>query len=166
MFKSVILQEKQGYLITDREDRRYFSGIDLSEGFLLLSHHPAYFADARYYSMAVKKLMGSNCTPVLYQGLSTIKDYIKSHGIKKMFVDFRHVTLKEFESYKNLKVKLLDCSEQIEKARAVKQTEEILSIKKACEITEKAYYLTIKKAKVNITEKELELCLTILEYLK
>lgn len=155
MLQDVIMREKQGYLITDRCDRRYFSGVDVSEGFLLLSHYPAYFTDARYYSMTVKKLKGSNITPVLYQGLTTIKEYIKSHGIKKLYVDFRNTTLKEFESYKSLKVKLLDCSEIFEKARADKSDEEILSISKACEITQKAYYLTLEKVKKGITEKAL-----------
>ena len=150
-----MLKRKQGYLISDRADRRYFSNIDVAEGFLLLSKNPAYFADSRYYSAVVKKLEGTPYTPVLYKGISSIKDYLKSNGVKTLYVDFRYTTLKEYESYKLLKVKLKDGSAYLEKARAVKTNEEYESIKKACEITQKAYYLTIQKAKLGITEKEL-----------
>jgi Xaa-Pro aminopeptidase len=156
MLKNIILHEKQGYLISDRADRKYFSDIDVAEGFLLLApNSSAYFADSRYYSALVKKLEGTPYKPVLYKGVSSIKEYLKSKKIKTLFVDYRFTTLKEYEAYKSLKVKLKDGSNFLEKARSVKTNEEYENIKKACEITQKAYYLTIQKAKLGITEKEL-----------
>ena len=156
MLKNIILHEKQGYLISDRADRKYFSDIDVAEGFLLLApNSSAYFADSRYYSALVKKLEGTPYKPVLYKGVSSIKEYLKSKKIKTLFVDYRFTTLKEYEAYKSLKVKLKDGSDFLEKARSVKTNEEYENIKKACEITKKAYYLTIQKAKLGITEKEL-----------
>ena len=47
-------------LLTDKLYRRYFSGIDMAEGFLLVSDKTYYFADARYFFALKEKLSLSN----------------------------------------------------------------------------------------------------------
>ena len=141
MSKNIVLQAKQGYLITDRIDRKYFSDVDIAEGFLLYAENcSAYFTDSRYYAMAVKKLKGTPFVPVLYQGYNSIKNYLKDHKIKKLFIDFRVTTIKEYQAYRKLKVKIKDGSSMLETARSIKTEEELDNAKRDYVIYKTDFY--------------------------
>lgn len=161
---SLKIGEKVGVLISDKYDRRYYSGIENEEGYLLISKNPAYFTDSRYFYAVKEKLKGTNITPVLFTGLESIKDYLKTNKIKKIFIDYRKTTLKEAESFKSLKIKLKDASKFLERGRAVKTTEEIEKISFACGVIEGALKEAVKNLKVGVTEKEI--AKIIVDYVK
>lgn len=152
---SKIFSDKYACLITDRISRKYFSGIDVEEGIFLLSKTPLYFADARYFSMVKDMLKDSGITPILLEGLDTVKVCLRRQKIKKLFVDFERTLYSDYLSYKKFGVKLLDGSGELKKFRSVKTQEEIENIKTACSIVEKAFYKTLEKVKKGISEKEL-----------
>lgn len=157
MNKDLIEQLKKdgaALLLTDKLYRRYFSGIDMAEGFLLVSDKTYYFADARYFFALKEKLSGSEVVPVLYDGLKSIDAVLKENGIKKIGLDYDHTTLTEFEGYKSFGTGFYDASATIKKLRSVKSDEEIALMKKACEITEKSFHIAIKELKEGMTEKQ------------
>lgn len=151
--KSLTLAVNEGVLISDKYDRRYYSGVDNEEGYLLLSKNPAYFTDSRYFYALKEKLKNSVITPVLYTGLKSVKDYLKLEKIKTLFVDYRKTTLKDAEDFKSFRIKIKDASDFLEKGRAVKSKAEIENIATACNIIERAVKGAIKELKVGVTEK-------------
>jgi len=101
-----------------------------------------------------KSLKGKAVKPFLYEGLDSVSDYLKNNRINKVGVDFGTTTLKENAEYKKAGIKTFDCGDEIARIRAVKSAEEIENIKKACSITEKAFYKAVKSLRLGITEKE------------
>lgn len=156
MAKEFFADNVTAYLITERNYRRYFSGVDIAEGYLIAGGVPAYFIDARYYLLAKEKLSDSGIKPILYKDLEDIKTYLKQNKIKNLGVDFDNVTVTEYNKYKTLCGRVFDSSKQLAKIRSVKTDEELELIKKACEITERAYYSTIKTLEVGMTELEVK----------
>ena len=141
MAKEFFADKVTAYLITERNYRKYFSGVDIAEGYLIASGCPAYFVDARYFLLAKEKLKNSGIETKLYTDLADIKNYIKENKIKNLGVDFDNVTVSDFNRYKTLCSRVFDSSLQLAKIRAVKTESELEFIKKACEITERAYAL-------------------------
>jgi Xaa-Pro aminopeptidase len=93
---------------------------------------------------------------MLYKSLQDIKGYLKEQGIKKLYLDFEKTTLTEYQSYKELKVKLVDGSKALKLARSSKTEYELEQIKKACNIAQNAYASAISKVRKGMTELELK----------
>ena len=156
MAKEFFADKTTSYYITERNFRRYFSGVDIAEGVLIAGVNPVYFIDARYFYSAKELLKDSVIKPVLYNGQEDIKNYIKQNKIKNLGVDFDNQTVSEYLRLKNLGVKIFDSSSQLALIRAVKTEQELENIKKACEITERAFNATLKTVEEGITEIELK----------
>lgn len=145
----------QSILLTDGYSRRYFSGVDIDEGVMLIGEHKYYLTDARYYYALKQKLIGSDVVPVLYKGLKTLSDIIKKDNIKTLYIDFEKTTVKEYKGYKKFKVEIKDCSKKLKLIRSVKTPVELQSIRTACKIVNDAFYKTIGQLKVGVTEKQI-----------
>lgn len=157
MINKIVIEKNSAYLITDYSARRYFSGIDLDEGVLVIHDTPAYFIDERYYYAVDKKVKKAGITPIIYKNYLDVKEFLKNRKVKKLFVDFDHTTLTQNQAYiDNFNLPIFDCSKEIKKARSVKGDKEIESIKKACQITQKAFYEVFPFIKAGITEIELK----------
>lgn len=154
--KRLKLKKGQGGLITDSTYRKYFSGLDIEEGFLLLSSAPAYFVDPRYFSAVKNEIERAGIKPVLYRSLEDIKLELISQGVKTLYIDYDKTTLTEYEEYLSLGVKILDGSLIFKKARAVKDQNELGFIKRACGIAQTAVSETLKILKVGISELEVK----------
>lgn len=151
------IDKNSALLITDRKTRKYLTGVDIAEGYVVkLFDNISCFTDSRYFYAAKEKLQSVGVTAFLFEGLESIKGYLNSNGIKRILIDYSKETVSEYGRYKKLGFKVLDCSEIIKKSRAVKTEDELLSIKKACEIAQKAYHTAIKEVKKGITERELK----------
>lgn len=165
MFSEILKDKKTAFLITDEKEREYFSGVQIAEGYLLLCESPAYFTDARYIEALKEKLKAAksrevsqkkHILPVLFKDVKDLGEYLKALSVKRLYINFDKTTVTEYNAYKSLGLKISDGAEQINKLRSVKSEEEINNIKKACEITEKAFYKLIKDIKVGVTEKQLK----------
>ena len=154
--KNLPCNENQAYLVTDRLMRKYLSGVDVEEGYLLYHGKFTCFSDARYFSAARVKLEKVGVNAVLFLGLESIKDYLDKNGITELFVDFDSTTVTEYNLLKDFGISISDSSSVLNKIRAIKSDAEITSIKKACEIAQKAYHTAIKEVKKGITEKWLK----------
>lgn len=134
------LSAKNGecYFFTDRLNRRYCSGVDIADGYLIVCDEIVYFTDARYYSAAKKTLSKLGITAKLYKSAENIRDYLRSKSITSAYMDFTRTTLAEFFEYKMLFDKIEDCAPKLSSLREIKSEEELKSTKKACKIAQRA----------------------------
>ena len=155
MIKKLNFLENEAYLITDKTYRKYFSSIELDEGYLLISKKPVYFADARYFTMLKEKLNGKNIDSKLYINLDSISEELKTQKITTLYLDYDSTTLTEYESYKNFNVELTNGTCYLKNCRITKSETEIEYVKKACNIIEEVINSIPNIIKVGITEKEI-----------
>ncbi len=145
--------KKSCILVTSRKARRYFSGIDVDEGVLLITDKKYYLTDARNY-YAVKNLLSStDIKSVKYESLETVKNILKSEKINTLYVDYENTTVAEFQNYKRFKLKIKDCSSHLKSLRSIKTATETEKIKRACQIVQDAFYKTLQQLKLGVTEK-------------
>jgi len=156
MAKEFFADKITAYLVTDRYYRRYFSGIDIAEGYLIAGEKPVYFTDARYFSILKERLSGSMIEARLFHGLEDIKECLKEQRIKNLGVNFECVTVADYNKYRTLAPKIFDSSKRLESIRSIKSEVELENIRKASEITERAYYSTIKTIEAGMTELEVK----------
>ena len=156
MLNASCLDKNSAFLIEDYTDRKYFSGVDLAEGFVFLYKTPVYFTDARYFYAAKNKIAAADFLLVLYTGLESIKSIADSFGITRLGVDYNKTSVAFYNRLKDLGFELFDCSESVAESRSVKTETEIGYIKKACEIAQTAFYNALKTVKVGMTETELK----------
>jgi len=143
------------YLLSDLNYRRYFSGINIEEGYLLKTCDKTfYFTDSRYYGRLISACKPS-ITPVLYKGMESIKAVIDEIGIKRIYIDFDTTTLTEYKSLQVLG-EIKDGTAELKNCRSIKTESEIECIKKACEITERCFYRLVKEINLGVTESYLK----------
>lgn len=155
--KKLPTEQGQCYFFEDRLNRRYFSGVDIAEGYFIYSPFPAYFTDLRYFSAAKLKLKRAGITALPYHNADDIKRELKKQNVKTVFIDFSKTTLSRYEELKSLfrGIEIKDCKDMLLDLRLIKTEEEIKSIKKACRISERAVSETLSFVKEGITEREL-----------
>lgn len=150
------ISKSSALFLVDRVNRRYFSGVDLGEGFLFVSGEKVYFTDGRYYSALKDKLADTDVKARLYRSEQDLIGYIRESGIKTLYTDYSTVTVEQYKKYKTFGIKIRNAKPFIDKSRSVKTEQEIEYIKKSCEIVLKAYYETLPEIKEGIIERELK----------
>lgn len=154
---SLEIDKNSAYLITDEYSKRYFSGLNGFEGFVLITNsQTAYFADARYFYALKQKLKKTNIKAILFKSIDSIKEYLVDNGIKTLYIDYDKTTLTEFEKYKTFGVEILNGTENIANSRMAKNQTEIQSITKACEIASSAFEYILPFIKEGVTEKSIK----------
>ena len=148
------LKEKECVIVSDYENRLYFSGTAIDEGILVISSEKAYFSDSRYIVALKEKLNGTDIKAELLKD-GALKEYVKEKGIKTAYVDYGKTTVKEYNALKEF-VKVSDGTEIINNERAIKTERETDNVKKACEISQTAFYNVIDKIKLGVTETYLK----------
>lgn len=145
-----------GMIVSNPVNVRYLTGLS-EEGILIIAPKENIFVtDSRYIESVNRKL--------------TIDDEIVAYDVKNLskydyeaiFMLSENVGFEEkyvtYEQYKKLlqlyQVNFVETEGLIENQRIVKEKEEIEIIKKACEITDKAFEYIIKNIKKGMTEKE------------
>ncbi len=148
MLKGKIFKNKT-FLLSDEVSIKYFLGISVKEGTLIINGKKAVlFTDARYFDY-IKTL---NCKIAvehkLLNSLESIKLELNSQGVKSVYVNYDSVTLAEYARLKDLGVKILNGAKHLQRMRSVKDKDEIKYISKSCLIIENA----LNKAKSHIKE--------------
>lgn len=161
-FSEILKSKSDAVIITSPENRRYFTGFNSSDGFLVITQGEAvFFTDSRYIEAAQNQI--SACKSVLLKRVNeTIAPYLKEKGINNIILETERLTVAELN---NLKKAFDFCTveakeeldEIINKLRAVKTDEEIENIKKAQKIAEDAFNHILEFIKVGVTEKEIAL---------
>lgn len=161
-FSSVLKSDGDAVIITSPENRRYFTGFNSSDGFLVITKYEAvFFTDSRYIEAAENQITA--CKSLLLKRVNeTIAPYLKEKGIKNIILETERLTVAELNNLKKaFDFCVVEAKEELDeiinKLRAVKTNEEIENIKKSQRIAEAAFNHILKFIKVGVTEKEIAL---------
>ena len=160
-----LLSEKGlGYsaLIIAPENRKYFTGFDSSDGFLLVSSDRAVFiTDGRYIEAAEKQI--SNCE-VRLQGKTypQIAEIFSEMNCKHLLVEATRMTVSTYNSLKGVLKNISVATDStldtiINTLRSIKTENEVESVIEAQRIAEAAFEHILEFIKPGVTEKEIAL---------
>ena len=146
-YRSLLHDGVQGLLLTSRYSRMYASEFDIAEGVAVVSAQGArYFTDSRYIESAQKNLKGFEVVEI---GLNNPM----MQALKATLDEFGVETL-GFEDA--LPVKFVPLQKEINAFRASKEDWELARMRKAQEITDRAFTEVCTRIHTGMTEKELE----------
>ena len=159
-YLSLLNEEVDGLLLTSRYSRHYGAEFDISEGVAVVSKAGCrYFTDSRYIESAENGIKGFEVLPInQFTGfIKRINDAIADFGIHTLGFEENYLTVAELMSYeKNLNAKLIPFNKEINGFRGVKEEWELDRMRKAQEITDKAFTDVLPRIKVGMTELELQ----------
>ncbi len=149
-------------LIISPENRKYFTGFESSDGFLLVSSERAVFiTDGRYIEAAEKQI--TNCEVVLLgKTYPQIAEILGEMCCSRLLVESTRMTVATYNSLKGVLKKVTILTDTtldslINTLRSIKTKTEVKSIIKAQRIAEDAFSHILKFIKTGVTEKEIAL---------
>ena len=159
-YLSLLNEKVDGLLLTSRYSRHYGAEFDISEGVAVVSKAGCrYFTDSRYIESAENGIKGFEVLPInQFTGfIKRINDAIADFGITTLGFEENYLTVGELMNYeKNLNAKLVPFNKEINGFRGVKEAWELDRMRKAQEITDKAFADVLPRIKVGMTELELQ----------
>ena len=163
MTRSDILREKlaavgaEAFISGIPETRMYFSGFHSTDGTLLVTKDETLLiVDFRYIEAAEKGVF-DYCTAVMPKDGFTgfIKDRLEAAGVKRLAVEEKVVSVAEAERLKSAYgVELVFASDIVTGICQRKDKGELDNIKKAQDITDKAFSRVLKLIRTDMTELE------------
>ena len=148
----------QGIIISNPLNVKYLTGIDAEGTFLITPKDNIYITDGRYVEAVNNKLTLSDEIFVYDMKDLSFDDYENFFLFcEKVGFEENYVTYAKYKEYMHkYKINSLEETEGIiEKQRMIKDPEEIESIAKACQITDRCFEHLINFIKVGMTEKEI-----------
>lgn len=139
-------------VLTEQEDYRlYLTGISTTFGYVLSDKNGStFYTDARYLEAAKSALEG---TDVVVKRYTSLEDILKPYS--EVAVPLSRISYTSYKKLNDLGLKVVDSEEAFTQAMAVKRTYEIENIKKACEITDRAFENLLGAVKEGMSENEL-----------
>lgn len=158
---NTIMKENKvdGILITSRVNIRYVTGFKGTEGFAYINTkgEKYLFVDSRYIEVATKECSDSKVILIEKADFyGPLNEIIKESGAKAIGFEKDQVVVANYEIFKE-KINAQLVGLTLEMARMIKSESEINLMKKAAEITDKAYSYVLSIAKAGMSEKELNL---------
>lgn len=150
------LTPTQAVLFFSDAATRYLTGFHFTDGCVLITQKEGYLlTDSRYIEAAEKMVSHLKCVACrsLY---SSVEKVAKKQGVTELLME-NTVSLAEFERWIRLPFTVTPgnaISRFVQDMRAVKQPEEIKSLKRAQEITEQGFLHILPFLKQGVTEKE------------
>ena len=149
-----------GLLLTSRYSRHYGAEFDIAEGVAIVSKAGCrYFTDSRYIESAQNNLQGFEVQEVdrCRNYFKCINDAIADFGVTALGYEEAYLTVSEFRGYEeNLNARLVPFHKQIFAFRATKESWEIDRMRKAQQITDKAFSEVLPRIRVGMSELELQ----------
>ena len=159
-YLTLLSGEVDGLLLTSRYSRLYSAEYDIAEGVAIVTKKGCrYFSDSRYIEAAENGLKGYEVIMVDREHPYTklINDAIAEFGVTKLGFEEDYLNVAEFRYYeKGLNAELVPMNKAIHKFRQIKEEWELNLMRKAQEITDKAFSEVLGRIKVGMTEKELQ----------
>ena len=152
--------EVDGLLLTSRFSRHYGAQFDIAEGVAIVTKAGCrYFTDSRYIESAQNGIRGFEVLEMNRENnyIKRINDAIADFGITALGFEEDYMTVAEWMHYeKNLQAKLVPMCKAINGFRSVKEEWELERMRKAQQITDKAFAEVLPRIKVGMTELELQ----------
>ena len=139
-------------VITDGDLIFYHTDFYVEDGILVIYNGENHlFTDKRYFESALK--CAKAC--VYLQALAPYQKFLQVLKVKKIGLIYGYTTASTFTELQGLGYELFDCTESFNSVYAKKTESQLTRIKKACEITERAFLDTLPFIKEGVTELEL-----------
>ena len=159
-YLSLLGDEVDGLLLTSRYSRHYGAEFDIAVGVAIVTKAGCrYFTDSRYIESAENGIQGFEVLEMNRQNnyIKRLNDAIVDFGVSKLGFEENYLTVAEYNHYAdNLKAELVPFNKQINGFRGVKEAWEIERMRKAQDITDKAFSEVLGRIKVGMTELELQ----------
>ncbi|SCY21820.1 M24 family metallopeptidase [Alkaliphilus peptidifermentans] len=156
------IMEEQGIealFISEIHNVRYLSGYKSDDAYLLLIRDKRYLiTDPRYIEEASDNCKGYQIVNWRdYNGVGyTVADLLLSEKVESLYFEENNISFDLFSQLKKeTKAKLFPVKGIIENLRSVKNLDEIVCLRKACEIGDRAFSRILKDIRVGVTEREL-----------
>ena len=159
-YLSLLTGQVDGLLLTSRYSRHYGAEFDIAEGVAIVTKAGCrYFTDSRYIESAQNGIQGFEVLEMNRQNsyIKLLNEAIVEFGVSKLGYEENYLTVAELNSYtQGLKAELLPFNKQISGFRGVKEEWELQRMRKAQEITDKAFSEVLGRIKVGMTELKLQ----------
>ena len=159
-YLSILDGEVDGLLLTSRYSRMYGAEFDIAEGVAIVTKAGCrYFTDSRYIESAQNGITGFEVIEVNRENPYTklLNEAIGEFGVHTLGFEEDYLTVRELMGYeKKLNAKLVPYNEKIYGFRSVKEPWELERMRKAQDITDKAFSEVLTRIRVGMTEKELQ----------
>ena len=159
-YLSILDGEVDGLLLTSRYSRMYGAEFDIAEGVAIVTKAGCrYFTDSRYIESAQNGITGFEVIEVNRENPYTklLNEAIGEFSVHTLGFEEDYLTVRELMGYeKKLNAKLVPYNEKIYGFRSVKEPWELERMRKAQDITDKAFSEVLTRIRVGMTEKELQ----------
>ena len=159
-YVSLLGGEVDGLLLTSRYSRYYSAEYDIAEGIAIVTKAGCrYFTDSRYIEAAQKGIVGFEVQEMNRANpyAQLINKAIEDYGITTLGYEEDYLTVAELRSFESkLNASLVPMSAQINGFRAIKEAWELELMRRAQDITDKAFSEVLTRIKAGMTEKELQ----------
>ena len=159
-YLSLLGEEADGLLLTSRYSRFYGTEYDIAEGVAIVTKAGCrYFTDSRYIESAQNGIQDFEVLQIDRQNpySKRINEAIADFGVETLGYEEDYLTVSELLYYeKSLEAKLVPMNRKINGFRSVKEPWELELMRKAQQITDKAFSEVLTKIKVGMTEKEVQ----------
>ena len=159
-YLSLLTGEVDGLLLTSRYSRHYGAEFDIAEGVAIVTKAGCrYFTDSRYIESAEGGIQGFTVLEMNRENnyIKRLNDAIVDFGVSKLGFEENYLTVAEYNYYAdNLKAELVPFNKQINGFRGVKEAWELDRMRKAQQITDKAFSEVLGRIRVGMTELELQ----------
>ncbi len=159
-YLSLLGEEVDGLLLTSEYSRFYGAEHHISEGVAIVTKNGCrYFTDSRYIESAQKDIHDFAVFEMNRQNPynDLINKAIADFGVTKLGYEEEYLSVAQYLDYeKNLNAKLVPMEGKIAALRMVKEDWELDLMRKAQDITDKAFAEVLTKIKVGMTEKQLQ----------
>ncbi|MBR7132393.1 MAG: aminopeptidase P family protein [Clostridia bacterium] len=156
------LTDDQAMLISDDNNRFYFTGMRSSAGVVLITKSESFlFIDFRYYEKALSTV--KNTRVILSEKLySQIYEALKSAGVTTVFTETDLISVSAFKRLKAAfpEIRLSQSgklTDKIKELRSIKSAEEIEKIRISQELTDRTFSYILERIEIGRTEKEIML---------
>ena len=158
--------EYDSLLIDSDVNRFYLTNFTGSAGRVLFTPENEYFiTDFRYTEQAANQTDGFKIVELNKDVVESINDILQRDGTEKLGFEAKTVNYYQYGKYdeKFKDIELISTEDLIKDVRMIKEENEIEMIKKAIEISDKAYEHILDFIEVGMTEKEVALELEIFQ---
>jgi len=159
-YLSLLTGEVDGLLLTSRYSRHYGAEFDIAEGVAIVTRKGCrYFTDSRYIESAQNGIQGFEVLEMNRENsfVKRLNEAIADFGVTRLGYEESYLTVAEWKHYSdNLKAELVPFNKEIHSFRGVKESWELERMRKAQEITDKAFAEVLGRIKVGMTELELQ----------
>ncbi len=159
-YRSLLGGEVDGLLLTSRYSRHYGAEFDIAEGVAIATAKGCrYFTDSRYIESAQNGIQEFEVLEMNreHSYIKLLNEAIADFGVTVLGYEEHYLTVAELNHYaQNLDAKLVPYNKQINGFRGVKEDWELDIMRKAQQITDKAFSEVITRIRPGMTELQLQ----------